>query len=57
MPKRLKIAAPMLALGVLSRIPLAVWSATPTYEARVDRVLAAMERAASGVTFSPSQPR
>jgi len=57
MPKRLKIAAPMLALGVLSRIPLAVWSATPTYEARVDRVLAAMERAASGVTFSRSQPR
>jgi membrane dipeptidase len=41
MSKRLKIAGPMLALGVLSCIPLAVWSATPTYEARVLRVLAA----------------
>src|SRR5882724_3572810 len=40
MSKSLKIAAPILALGVLSCIPLAVWSAAPTYEARVLRVLA-----------------
>ena len=40
MPESLKIAGPMLALGVLSCIALAGWSATPTYEARVLRVLA-----------------
>jgi membrane dipeptidase len=40
MSKSLKIAGPILALGVLSCIPLAVWSAAPTYDARVLRVLA-----------------
>jgi membrane dipeptidase len=40
MSKSLKIAGPILALGVLLCIPLAVWSAAPTYEARVLRVLA-----------------
>src|ERR1700730_12270797 len=40
MPKSLKIAGPILALGVLSCIPLAGWSGTPTYEARALRVLA-----------------
>src|SRR5882762_6400082 len=40
MPKSLNIAGAFLALGVLSWIPLAAWSATPAYEARVDRVLA-----------------
>jgi membrane dipeptidase len=40
-PKSLNIAGAFLALGVLSWIPLAAWSATPAYEARVDRVLAA----------------
>jgi membrane dipeptidase len=40
MPKSLKIAGPILALGVLSCIPLAVWGGTPTYEARALRVLA-----------------
>jgi membrane dipeptidase len=40
MPKSLKIAGPILALGVLSCIPLAVWSGTPTYETRALRVLA-----------------
>ena len=41
MPKGSKIAGPMLALGVLLCVPLAVCSAAPTYEARVERVLAA----------------
>src|ERR1700675_3506091 len=40
MHKSLKIAGPILALGVLSCISLAVWGATPTYEARIERVLA-----------------
>jgi membrane dipeptidase len=39
MPKSSNIAGAFLALGVLSWIPLTAWSATPTYEARVDRVL------------------
>jgi membrane dipeptidase len=41
MRKSLKIAGPILALGVLSCISLGVWGATPTYEARIERVLAA----------------
>src|SRR5258708_40376879 len=41
MPKCLNIAGTFLALGVLSWTPPAAWSATPAYEARVDRVLAA----------------
>ena len=41
MPKGSKIAGFMLALGVLPCVPLAVRSAAPTYEARVERVLAA----------------
>jgi membrane dipeptidase len=41
MPKGSKIAGFMLALGVLPCVPLAVCSAAPTYEARVERVLAA----------------
>ena len=41
MLKGSKIAGPMLALGVLLCVPLAVCSAAPTYEARVERVLAA----------------
>src|ERR1700731_4900067 len=40
MRESLKIAGPILALGVLSCISLAVWSATPTYEERTLRVLA-----------------
>ena len=41
MPKGSKIGGPVLALGVLLCVPLAVRSAAPTYEARVERVLAA----------------
>ena len=41
MPNGSKIAGPMRALGVLLCVPLAVCSAAPTYEARVERVLAA----------------
>jgi membrane dipeptidase len=41
MPQSLRFAGPVLALGVLSCIAPAVWGATPTYEARVERVLAA----------------
>jgi membrane dipeptidase len=40
MPKGSKIGGPVLALGVLLCVPLAVRSAAPTYEARVERVLA-----------------
>ncbi len=40
MPERLKIAGPILALGVLLCTQRAVWGAAPTYEARVERVLA-----------------
>jgi membrane dipeptidase len=36
----LKIANPILAVLVLLGIPLAAWAANPTYEARVERVLA-----------------
>jgi membrane dipeptidase len=40
MPKSLKIAVPILTLCVLASIPLAVRGAAPTYEARLERVLA-----------------
>jgi len=40
MSKSLKIAGPILALCALQWIPLAVWGATATYEARALRVLA-----------------
>jgi membrane dipeptidase len=41
LPKGSKIAGPVLAFGVLLCVPPAVCSAAPTYEARVERVLAA----------------
>src|SRR5260221_13217230 len=40
MAKCLRIAGPILALGVLPCIAPAVWGAMPSYEARVLRVLA-----------------
>jgi membrane dipeptidase len=40
MPKSLKFPDPILAVAVLLCVPLAVWGANPSYEARVDRVLA-----------------
>lgn len=40
MPERLKIAGPILVLGVLLCTQRAAWGAAPTYEARVERVLA-----------------
>lgn len=41
MPQRSKIAGALLAWAVLAGIPLCAWGATPTYEERVQRVLAA----------------
>jgi membrane dipeptidase len=41
MSKSPKIVDPLLAVGILLCIPLAVWGANPTYESRVERVLAA----------------